>query len=55
MGQGDAVEQILGGPVIGYVARQVSIALALTTSALLLLPSLNLYRGAAHLVAQTDK
>lgn len=47
MSQGDAVGQTLGGPVIGYVARQVSIAVALTGSALLLTPALALYRLAA--------
>ncbi len=49
MGQADAVGQTVGGPIIGYVARQVSIAIALTASALLLLPSLMLYRKAAAL------
>jgi MFS transporter, DHA3 family, tetracycline resistance protein len=49
MGQGDAIGQTLGGPIIGYVAKQVSIALALTGSAVALLPSLLLYRKAAAL------
>jgi len=47
MSQGDAVGQTLGGPVIGYVAKQLSIAIALTGSALLLTPALALYRLAA--------
>jgi predicted MFS family arabinose efflux permease len=48
MSQGDAVGQTLGGPVIGYVAKHVSIAVALTGSALLLTPTLALYRLAAR-------
>ena len=47
MSQGDAIGQTLGGPVIGYVAKRLSIALALTGSALLLTPTLALYRLAA--------
>ena len=49
MGQADAVGQTAGGPVIGYVAKQVSIAIALTASAAMLLPSLLLYRKASSL------
>jgi DHA3 family tetracycline resistance protein-like MFS transporter len=49
MGQADAVGQTAGGPVIGFVAKEISIAVALTGSALLLLPSLFLYRRAAGL------
>jgi hypothetical protein len=49
MGQGDALGQTVGGPVIGYLAKQISIAFALTASALVLVPSLVLYRKAAEL------
>jgi DHA3 family tetracycline resistance protein-like MFS transporter len=49
MGQADAVGQTAGGPVIGYVAKQLSIALALTASAAMLVPSLFLYRRASAL------
>ncbi len=49
MGQADAVGQTAGGPIIGYIAKQFSIAIALTVSALWLLPSLYLYRKAAPL------
>ena len=51
MGQADAVGQTFnaGGPVVGYIAKQFSIAIALTVSALWLLPSLYLYRKAAPL------
>ena len=46
-GQSDAVGQTVGGPVIGALAKYVSIAFALGTSAVILLPSLPLYRKAA--------
>ncbi len=49
MGQADAVGQTAGGPVVGYIAKQFSIAIALTVSALWLLPSLYLYRRSAAL------
>lgn len=46
-GQSDALGQTVGGPVIGALAKYVSIAFALGTSAVILLPSLPLYRKAA--------
>jgi hypothetical protein len=55
MGQADAVGQTAGGPVIGYVAKEISIAVALTASALLLLPSLFLYRKAAAIGTRSDR
>ncbi|MDA1073325.1 MAG: MFS transporter [Proteobacteria bacterium] len=51
-GQADAVGQVFGGPVIGGVARQASIAVALAWSAVVLSPALALYaRAARHLNA----
>jgi MFS transporter, DHA3 family, tetracycline resistance protein len=55
MGQADAVGQTAGGPIIGFVAKRFSIALALTASALLLVPSLYLYRKAAGLGTRRDE
>ena len=49
-GQSDAIGQVAGGPVIGAVAKTVSIAFALGASALLLLPSVDLYRRALKVV-----
>ncbi|MCZ6640309.1 MAG: MFS transporter [Gammaproteobacteria bacterium] len=46
-GQADALGQTVGGPVIGALAKYVSIAFALGTSAVVLLPSLPMYRKAA--------
>lgn len=40
--QVDAVGQTIGGPVVGVVARQISIAVGLVTSSLMLLPILPL-------------
>jgi hypothetical protein len=54
MGQADAVGQTAGGPVIGLVAKEISIAVALPASALLLLPSLFLYQKAAGLGTRSD-
>ena len=54
MGQADAVGQTLGGPIIGFIARQASIALALTSSALMLLPALFLYQKASRLGADQN-
>ena len=42
-GQADAVGQTVGGPVVGAVARYVSMAVALAGSALLLLPCVGAY------------
>jgi DHA3 family tetracycline resistance protein-like MFS transporter len=47
--QADAIGQVGGGPVVGYVARQLTIGFALTASALMLVPSLFLYQRAARL------
>ncbi len=49
-GQSDAIGQVAGGPVIGAVAKTVSIGFALGASALLLLPSVDLYRRALKVV-----
>ena len=46
-GQSDALGQTVGGPFIGALAKYVSIAFALGTSAVVLLPSMPLYRIAA--------
>lgn len=46
-GQADAVGQVAGGPVIGFIARTVSIGFALSVSALALLPTLALFSGMA--------
>jgi len=43
-GQADAIGQSFGGPVIGALAKYVSIAFALGISALSLLPTLPLYK-----------
>jgi DHA3 family tetracycline resistance protein-like MFS transporter len=42
-GQADAAGQVMGGPVVGVLARQLSIGLALSVSAFMLLPALPLY------------
>jgi DHA3 family tetracycline resistance protein-like MFS transporter len=47
--QADAVGQAGGGPIVGYAAKRLSIGVALTASAFLLLPSLLLYHRAARL------
>jgi DHA3 family tetracycline resistance protein-like MFS transporter len=47
-GQADALGQIGGGPVVGLVAKTVSIGAALVGSALLLTPSVALYRRLAR-------
>ena len=49
-GQSDAIGQVAGGPIIGAIAKTVSIAFALGASALLLLPSVDLYRRALKAV-----
>ena len=46
-GQADAVGQVAGGPVVGVLAKQLGIGLALSASALILLPALPLYRKIA--------
>lgn len=43
-GQADAVGQVAGGPLIGVLARQVSIGFALAVAALALLPALPLFQ-----------
>jgi DHA3 family tetracycline resistance protein-like MFS transporter len=53
-GQADAVGQTLGGPMIGWVAKEIAISVALTASALILLPSMWLYRKAAGLGVSAD-
>jgi len=54
-GQADAVGQVFGGPVIGAVARQASIAVALVWSAIVLMPALALYtRSAGYLKTRAD-
>jgi DHA3 family tetracycline resistance protein-like MFS transporter len=45
-GQSDAIGQVAGGPVIGWIGTAVSIRAALVTSALLLSPALLLYARA---------
>lgn len=52
-GQADAVGQVAGGPVVGVLARQLSIGVALSASALILLPALPLYRKIARVLGQT--
>ncbi len=47
-GQADAVGQVAGGPVVGVLARQLGIGLALSFSALILLPALPAYRKIAR-------
>ncbi|MGD8831724.1 MAG: MFS transporter [Pseudomonadales bacterium] len=42
-GQGDAVGQVAGGPILGFLARQLGIGVALGASALMLLPTLPLF------------
>ena len=54
-GQADAVGQAAGGPVIGVIARQLGIGIALSFSALILLPALPLYRKIARVVANDNK
>jgi len=49
-GQADAVGQTFGGPVVGVIAKYVSIAFALGVSAISLLPSLPLYLKIFHRV-----
>ncbi|WP_313892799.1 MFS transporter [Psychrobacillus sp.] len=44
-GQVDAIGQIGGGPVIGYIASSYTIKIAIIVSAVLLTPVLYLYRG----------
>jgi DHA3 family tetracycline resistance protein-like MFS transporter len=49
-GQADAIGQVFGGPVVGAIARQFSIAIALGWSAVVLTPAAGLYaRAARHL------
>ncbi|NJN52690.1 MAG: MFS transporter [Gammaproteobacteria bacterium] len=48
-GQADAVGQAVGGPIVGVVAKEIAISVALTVSALVLVPTLWLYRKAAGL------
>jgi DHA3 family tetracycline resistance protein-like MFS transporter len=43
-GQADAVGQSFGGPIVGVLAKYISIAFALGASAISLLPALPLYR-----------
>ncbi len=43
-GQADSVGQAMAGPVVGVIAKYVSIATALTVSGLVLIPSMWLYR-----------
>jgi len=47
-GQADALGQTVGGPIIGALAKFISIAFALGISALSLLPTLPLFRRLAH-------
>lgn len=42
--QADALGQSVGGPIIGVIAKYVAISVALTISALILLPALAVYR-----------
>ncbi|MEJ2130580.1 MAG: hypothetical protein P8Y95_02920 [Gammaproteobacteria bacterium] len=42
--QADALGQSAGGPIIGVIAKYVAISVALTISALILLPALAVYR-----------
>ncbi len=42
--QADALGQSIGGPIVGVVAKYVAISVALTFSALILLPALAIYR-----------
>jgi uncharacterized membrane protein YczE len=44
LGQADAVGQSFGGPMVGALAKYVSIGVALSVSAVSLLPALPLYR-----------
>ena len=51
-GQADAIGQVAGGPVIGWIGAAVSIRAALVTSALLLSPALLLYAKARDRVEE---
>lgn len=51
-GQSDAIGQVVGGPVIGWIGTAVSIRAALVTSALLLSPALLLYAKARDRVEE---
>lgn len=51
-GQSDAIGQVVGGPVIGWIGAAVSIRAALVTSALLLSPALLLYAKARDRVEE---
>ena len=42
--QADALGQSIGGPIVGVIAKYVAISVALTFSALILLPALAIYR-----------
>ena len=54
-GQADAVGQVVGGPTVGVLARQLGIGLALSVSALILLPALPLYRKIARVLGESSK
>ena len=47
-GQADALGQIAGGPVVGAVGLLSSVRVALSLSALLLLPIIPVFRGAMN-------
>ncbi len=51
-GQADAIGQTFGGPVIGVLAKYVSIGFALGASALTLLPTLPLFRRLERALAE---
>lgn len=54
--QSDAIGQVAGGPVIGWIGTAMSLRAALVTSAVLLMPALPLVAAARRrvLVAPTD-
>ena len=47
-GQADSIGQVAGGPIVGFVAKQVSIGLALSVFAVVLIATLPLYAAAAR-------
>ncbi len=58
-GQSDAIGQTMGGPILGTIARGISVPVAVAVSGLLRLPTLALYaravrRGTVGTVAPTD-
>jgi DHA3 family tetracycline resistance protein-like MFS transporter len=55
VGQVDAFGQIAGGPVVGWLAKAVSVSLALSASAALLTPALGLIARANQRIRSEDR